>query len=1156
MHLDSFTLRGFKSFADRTLIELDRGLVAVVGPNGAGKSNLIDALIWCLGTLSTRALRAERMEDVIFTGTIGRPALGMAQVLLTFDNSSRTFPMDASQVQIGRTLFRDGASEYSLNGATCRLLDVQELLSEAGIGRELHAVVAQGQVDEIVSASPEQLRSFVEEAAGISKHRRRKEKALRKIEQVDADIARAADLLGELRRQIRPLRTQADQAVRHKEVSERLRELRIRLLVGELEDIDRERARSTGGREAASSALAELRTRQEALRNERAQAEARLDQARLRAAKMRRSLDHLRAAQTSALRAVLIMRERANAAPDARRRDAVAIKRVAVDAEEVQVRASLESAQSTLAEREAQVSALRSSKAAADAETAEASAGLAEVRQEATRTESEARSAEQTAITARAEAAAASERLDRADDRISRLQQQADLLRRDIETLDSDSGRAGMTVERLEAERTQSKVSFDEADRRLRAIDSERAVLSGRLESLRVARDLTASRRAGAEAFKTGHGVAHGVRGILGDSIRVASGLEAAVEAVLGPAVDALVVAGASLPRAVKAAEDERADVLLASTQAAVETQPAPAGVRRLSEVVEAPGWMRGTVDALLSGAVLADDWDSAVRLAASHPDRTFVTREGRVLSPRGVSRPARSVGHGVLGLGPAIDKAEEASRKLDAEIGRWTTNRDRHRRDLQRIETELEESRSVLHEMEGRIAAAADRLRELGAEEHGATLERDLASRDRSERLRTAESATAQRQDLLASAAVLREQETVLSERMAKAGESAAALESEAAGIREELTECLTTQASLTERLRGLERAREELRAEEAVHAAPRTDPEELTAAEALLSSTETLAAASQESVRELLAREESVEQELRTVAAEVSKVDVEVTAMEPRALRAAEDIARLDVRAEEIGSRLARDHDIPPSRARAEFPLDGDAEAQEAEASRLEAELRRMGPVNPLAAQELVALDERQAFLEAQIEDLRRSRRDLMKLVRAATERMREMLVTAVQDADVRFREVAGLLFPEGDGRLRLVESEEDPLEGGLEIEVRLGRKGHRRLAFLSGGEKALAGLGFLFALHLARPTPFLVLDEVDAPLDDANLGRFLRLLDSLRTQTQVLVVTHQKRTMERADSLIGVTLNPDGTSRVVTQKLQEPAVRDGEEAGRVLS
>jgi len=271
------------------------------------------------------------------------------------------------------------------------------------------------------------------------------------------------------------------------------------------------------------------------------------------------------------------------------------------------------------------------------------------------------------------------------------------------------------------------------------------------------------------------------------------------------------------------------------------------------------------------------------------------------------------------------------------------------------------------------------------------------------------------------------------------------------------------------------------------------------------------------------------------------MSRTEVQVASLEPRSLHATEEVARLDVRIEEIGTRLAHEFEIPPSRAREEFPPAGADETLDVEERRLDRELRRMGPVNPLAAQEIVMLDERREFLETQLEDLRNSRRDLMRVVRTADEQMRDLLVRATEDANAKFQEVIGLLFPEGGGRLRLAGAD-DPLEAGVEIEVRLGRKGHRRLSFLSGGEKALAGLGFLFALHLARPTPFIVLDEVDAPLDDSNLGRFLRLLDSLRTQTQVIVITHQKRTMEQADTLVGVTLNPDGTSRVVMQRLRE--------------
>ncbi|HVL81953.1 MAG TPA: chromosome segregation protein SMC [Actinomycetota bacterium] len=1145
MHLRSVTLRGFKSFADRTVLELDRGLVAVVGPNGAGKSNLIDALIWSLGTLSARALRADKMEDVIFLGTSHRPQLGMAQVLLAFDNSSGAFPVDVAEVQVGRTLYRDGASEYSLNGATCRLLDVQELLSEAGIGRELHAVVAQGQVDDIVQASPEQLRSFVEEAAGISKHRRRAERAMRKIEQVEADIERANDLHNELKRQIRPLKAQAEQALRHHEVTTRLRELQIRLLVGELVTIEREREKAMSGREEAERELAAVRARLEEARSRRADAGARLEASRAEAAGMRRGLDALRAAQAGALRGVLILRERLNATPDVRRREAVAAKKEALDAEEISVRASLEAASDRIAERESRVADLRDQRLAAaeeaDALTQQANA----IRDELAAAEAEARSAEQTSITARAESRSAAERFDRATDRIGRLRQQADNVRSDIEQLDAESGRASLHVERLESERRDVAAAIEEADTKLRSLESQGAVLAGRMESLRVARDLTLTRRKAAEAFQAEQGVELGVRGVLGEAIKVASGLEAAVEAVLGGALDALVVGGAHLAGAVERAEEKGRDVLLLPTVGSEGSGGGSVpGARALAAVVEAPGWLRGTVDALLAGAWLVDDWSDAVRLASSHPDATFVTASGRMLRPRGVSRPARATEEqGALGLTAALERTEESIKRVDAERSRWSTNRDRKMKDLQRLEGELGTARATLAELEGRIAAAADRLRELAGEEHAAGLERDLAARDRDERMRRAEEASSKREDLTVRAAVLREQETQTADRARAASQRLVELEEQMRLASEGMTDLLTTRAELSERLRGVERQRAELRAEESVDTGPPTDPGDLGAAEQNLRSTELLVEKVQARVRELLSAEEEVEAELRTVGAEIAQLEVQATALEPRALRVTEVIARCDVRAEEIGSRLAREFDLPPTTAKAEFPLDGDPDAMGAEASRLEAEVRRMGPVNPLAATEVVELEERRAFLEAQIEDLRSSKRDLMKLVRAAEGRMRELLASAVEDADVRFREVAALLFPEGDGRLRLMPGDgDDPLTGGIEIEVRLGRKGHRRLAFLSGGEKALAGLGFLFALHLARPTPFLVLDEVDAPLDDANLGRFLRLLDSLRTQTQVIVVTHQKRTMERADTLVGVTLNPDGTSRVVTQALHE--------------
>ncbi len=1142
VHLESVTLRGFKSFADRTQLELEPGLLAVVGPNGAGKSNLIDALIWCLGTLSTRALRAERMEDVIFQGTEKRKALGMSQVVLAFDNTTGTFPLDFTQVQIGRTLYRDGASEYTINGTACRLLDVQELLSEAGIGRELHAVVAQGQVDEIVGSRPEELRSFVEEAAGISKHRRRKERALRKIEHVEQDLSRVADLASELRRQLRPLQAQADQARRHQEITERLREIRIRQLVGELEQLSEERRRALQARDGAAHELETSRERLEALRAERAAAEERLDASRKQASGMRRGLEHLRSAQASGLRAVVMLRERAHQRPDQRRREALVQKLSLLDAEEAEVRTSLDTTASWIVEREQELRSVRDRRAALQDEATARTERLTALRDELAGIDAEARAVSEAQVAARAEAAGAGERYDRASDRIGRLAQQADTIREEIERLDADGGRASLTVERLEAERREAETAFEEAEAKLRTIESEAAVLGGRLESLRVARDMTASRRKGAEALRTEFGVELGARGVLGDMVKVASGLEVAVEAALGPAVDALVVAGAKLADALHRAEEHEKDVLIASTMPSGGSRPAIPGARPLVDVVEVAGWLRGTVESLLADTYLADDLSGAVELSERHPDATFVTPRGHVLRRRGVSRPARSgVVQASLGIIAGLERTQESVRRLEGERSRWTTNRDRRRRDLDRLGKELEEARSTLHEIEGRIAAAADRLRELRAEEHAGELEREIAGRDREERLRRAETTATRKEDLARREAELRGQETELARAAEEASRRLEQLEQGARNLDEGLTELLTTKASLEERFRNIGRSREELRAEQASEEAPPTDPEDLQAAEAMLAALDGFVSRAEARVREMLAAEEAFEEELRKVSGEASRLEVQAASLEPRSLHAAETVTRLDVRLEEVGSRLAREFEIPPARAREEFPPAPDAEALKTEERRLDAEVRRMGPVNPLAAEEIVELEDRRTFLEAQLDDLRSSKRDLMKVVRATEEKMREMLVAATDDAAERFHEVIGLLFPEGDGRIRLVGSD-DPLEAGVEIEVRLGRKGHRRLSFLSGGEKALAGLGFLFSLHLARPTPFLVLDEVDAPLDDANLGRFLRLIDSLRTKTQVIVVTHQKRTMERADTLVGVTLNPDGSSRVITQDVRE--------------
>ena len=1141
MHLRSITLRGFKSFADRTTLSLDPGLIGIVGPNGAGKSNLIDALIWSLGTLSHRTLRAEKMEDVIFTGTEQRKALGMAQVTLTLDNADGVFPIDFSEVQISRTLYRDGASEYAINQTSCRLLDVQELLAEAGLGREMHAVVAQGQVDDIVQSKPEDLRGYVEEAAGIAKHRRRKERALRKIEQVSADVDRAADVASELRRQLRPLRAQAEQARRHTEITERLREIRIRRAVGELESLERDRSRSLELRAGASEAMGDLRSTLESLRAGRLDADRRLDQSRRASSGTRRGLEHLRSAQASALRAVIVLRERAHATPDIRRRDAIVAKKSELDSDEHEVRASLDDVVVALEEREAKLGGARERATQLRLTNAGDGQRLAQARDELALTEAEMRASEQAEITARAEARASSERVDRSGSEIARLNDQASIVRREIEDLDSSEGRSSMTVERLSNEHREASAAAEDADRELRRLESEHAVLQGRAETLRVAQGLASERRKGAEMLKAVHGEDLDARGILGELIRVPSGYEHVVEAVFGPLLDALVVAGAKFADAVAFAEVERADLFILPT---LPGGPRPSDLGKalaLGAIIDGPAWLRGTVDALCESTYVTETPEEARIMAARFPEATFVSRAGRVLRAHGASRPAPSGEEPALALQTALDRAEQSLRRVDGERSRYSQEADRHRRDAGRIGAELNQARSELGEIEGRIASAADRLREIDAAQRAASLERDLAQQDRDERLRRAEAAAHAREQFTIKRNELTQTTGEIAARIAAVDEELKAIDAEMAALDTERTEYLTTRASLEERLRGITRQRTDLDAERVEAEAGPTDPSDLRAAEETLAALDAFVSTAEDRVRALLAEEEVIENDLRDVSEETSRLEVQIASLEPRTLHASEEVARLDVRIEEIGTRLAHEFDIPPSRAREEFPLDGEDDILQAEESRLDRELRRMGPVNPLAMGEIAALDERREFLEAQLEDLRNSRRDLMKVVRAADEEMRELLVRATDDANDAFQDVVGLLFPEGGGRIRLTGAD-DPLEAGIEIEVRLGRKGHRKLSFLSGGEKALAGLGFLFALHLVRPTPFLVLDEVDAPLDDANLGRFLRLLDSLRTRTQVVVITHQKRTMERSDTLVGVTLNPDGTSRLVKQKLSE--------------
>ena len=1141
MHLTSISLAGFKSFADRTRLLFGPGVSVVVGPNGSGKSNLVDAVAWAMGTQGTKALRTDLMEDVIFAGTASRPALGRAEVTLTFDNADGALPMDIAEVTVTRRLYRDGTSEYEINGAPCRLLDVSELLADSGVGRHQHVIVGQGRVDQVLNAGPDEHRAVIEEAAGVIKHRRRRDRAVRRLEATAVDVQRLQDLLAEQQRRMRPLRRQARAAERHAEAKEAWRALR--LWVGG------ERLRSTRTR------LAELeeaeRVGTERLSADREQLEtvaARLTELRRATGEVGRALEadtaaaaRLETAGERLQRISLVARERRSAI-------------------ENRLRGAGERREDLAAERADLVAGI----AAAETEIAEARR-LAERHEESVRAlEDEERSlADQDRMPA--EGVVASLRGD-----LAALEAAE---RRDTAEAESVEARRRVVTERLEEEAREVEALREElraSDGRLgpiqqayAAVAERRAAVQEQLEraeaTLADARTAVASARARAEAIESAlHDAGDpearrraeaspGVVDAVVARLDVAESLARAADAALGPWSTAL--ASATRDGVAEAVADVKGAGLGGvgvvagdpSVRSAARKVAADVGVDALVDLL-GPDADQALACVLVGDVLVVEGWATAWEIVRRHPDLRAVTPDGDLVTASGIVTAAPD------GAGPAaLEAAAVAVEQAETELARATSRHQTIRREFDAVREEERAALEAVEGLEATIAGSSEALR--------------LVERSRAE----AEAELARLEDRAASVADARrgrtERLTLLRTRLSQlegeeaarqeAWEAMAARRADVADQRERAAadhrRASAALAAAVERHGMLERRLGEVTETlERLEGDP-VDPaviDRLAAIEvrarAALDATRTHVSALRE--RQRVLRERAGEAGEEHDAAETLRDELETRVSETREAlsRYAVERAELSVREETVAEGLRRDVDATEEAALSapppEVPEGSDPEERLEE---LEALLRRLGPVNPLAAEEYRELEERSAFLEGQLEDLETSRHELRKVIDALDEEIGRLFAEAFDDIAAAFADNFGLLFPGGTGALRLTDPD-DVLTSGVEIHAQpLGKK-VGKLSLLSGGERSLAALAFLFAVFRARPSPFYVLDEVEAALDDANLRRFLRLVGTLRDTAQLVIVTHQQQTMEGADILYGVTMEPGESSRVLAKRL----------------
>ncbi|MGW6204001.1 AAA family ATPase [Streptomyces sp. NPDC055089] len=1253
MHLKALTLRGFKSFASATTLRFEPGITCVVGPNGSGKSNVVDALSWVMGEQGAKSLRGGKMEDVIFAGTTGRPPLGRAEVSLTIDNSDGALPIEYAEVTITRIMFRNGGSEYQINGDTCRLLDIQELLSDSGIGREMHVIVGQGQLDSVLHADPMGRRAFIEEAAGVLKHRKRKEKALRKLDAMGANLARVQDLTDELRRQLKPLGRQAAVARRAAVIQADLRDARLRLLADDLVRLHTalrseiaDEAALKQRREAAEAELKAALGREAELEGEVRRLTPRLQRAQQTWYELSQLAERVRG--TVSLADARVKSATAPPEEERRGRDPEDMEREAarIREQEAELTAALEAAEHALEDTASHRAELERELAAEERRLKDAARALADRREGLARLNGQVNAARSRAGSAQSEIDRLAASRDEARERAARAQEEYEQLKAEVDGLDAGDTELGERHEAARRELKEAEGALSAARDDLTGAERERAAVAARHDALALG-----LRR------KDGTGVLLGARdrltGLLGPAaelLTVAPGHEIAVAAALGAAADAVAVTDAATAaeaiRLLRKQDAGRASLLLGGGGAGpgspgpggsdavghvpgqgpgaahvpgqgaepaprppeVTAPPAPRGAAEaegagrpaeaegagrpvavaltgrgapaVADLVSGPAELMAAVRRMVRDMVVVGTLEDAEDLVAAQPELTAVTGEGDVLSAHfahGGSAGAPSL----LEVQASVDEAAAELAELAvrcAELAGTQRNAAQRRGDCAALVEELGERRRAA---EREKSGVAQQLGRLAGQARGAAGEAERMTASAARAQEALERATQEAEELaerllvaeeMAQDGADEEPDTAVRDRLAADGANARQTEMEArlqVRTHEERVKALAGRADSLDRGARAEREararveqrRARLRHEAAVASAVASGARQLLAhveVSVVRAQEERAAAEASKAERE---RELAAERHRgRELKGELDKLTDSVHRGEVLGAEKRLRIEQLEAKAlEELGvepaglaAEYGPDQLVPPSPAAEGEELPEDPEhprnqpkpfvraEQEKRLKSAERAYQQLGKVNPLALEEFSALEERHKFLSEQLEDLKKTRADLMQVIKEVDERVEQVFTEAYRDTARQFEGVFSRLFPGGEGRLILT----DPgnmLATGVDVEARPPGKKVKRLSLLSGGERSLTAVALLVSIFKARPSPFYVMDEVEAALDDTNLQRLIRIMEELQESSQLIVITHQKRTMEVADALYGVSMQGDGVSKVISQRLR---------------
>ncbi|NIA14829.1 MAG: chromosome segregation protein SMC [Nitrospiraceae bacterium] len=1196
MYFKQLDLAGFKSFADRTVVRLEPGMTGIVGPNGCGKSNILDALRWALGEQRAKTLRGSHMLDVIFNGSENRQPMGMSEVSVTFDNSDSRLPVDFSEVQVTRRLYRSGESEYLLNRTPCRLRDIQELFMDTGIGTNAYSLIGQGQISMVLSSKPEDRRFLFEEAAGIIKYKSRKRVAIRKLDGAEQNLLRLGDIIAEVQRQMRSLKRQVNAAIRYREMKEQLQDLEIRAIYtkyaalrAELAGLRSQFAKAQDAYEKAMAENSRFEARNEELALNRIEVERILEARRDDVAEIDSEMEKIER-QIALLRQQIQFlkeqQEQARQEHEAHLRRAEEIEaQIGRTGEATQaVRQEIEQGNAAIEAKQAEVSEAQEHVAATEERLEAIRARVVASMNDRARTQTELETLAATIQNADGQLESIYARQETQHQRNEELTGELEAAR------ESESERL-TALEQIVEERNLAAASHKEKTEQLRTLSDEwqsvrerKSSQEARLTSLRELRDsyegFATGVRAVMAAKRENVPEVRGVIGPIGDLLSADKAHECAIEAALGGSVNNIVVEQAeSAKSAIALLKRQRAGrvtflpldtIRVGRRDETHEIRGERGVIGRAIDYVTYDAHIEKAVEHILYNTAIVETLDDAIRIARTA--RRFprmVTLEGEYVAPSGAvtGGQTKSRGRGLLGRSAEIAELEERVAEAEALIkdlaGRGET-----------LTKEIEELAQRVNDLEGRERTCRAELNELGVAIARSSTELDNLTRALQQMKEEVESIEAKRKSLeeqraqaLTRADSMDNDDAELQREQAAAQDAAAQARQALSARGSELADLRVARAELTQRVEESERnlVREQREREEALRTAEQRTQQAAQFKENEGGLNEEIAAHIERAKALSETKDEAHEKvvEAQNSQQELSRESEGLT----KSLRESNDQARAaQAEVHQLEIRLRHDEDqveFLEERVQTEYhvalgSLDaekvGEDDHDDATRERMVADLRtrleRMGTVNMMAIEEYEALEQRNDFLVAQDEDLRKARETLLGIVARIDVTIREMFIETFEAVADNFRVFFRRLFSGGQARIYLLD-ESDPLESGIEIEARPPGKKPQSISLLSGGEAAMTAIALLFAIFKAKPSPFCVLDEVDAPLDDANIGRFLDLVEEFKSESQFIIITHNKQTMAKASVLYGVTMQEPGVSQMVSVRFDEAPERDQEPA-----